>query len=167
MKPALYIFTILAALALANCNKSAEDSPADKSPNGEAKSQQVASPDSLLGEIIVEMRGFAEAMNSVNDRASAESAAARIKKHAEAALRIAKEMEKLDIPSESEKNQLAAKWQKCEEDIRSKPRPDRSKMKDPQEVRKIMRSGMQTAGNTLTRADEILRKYGIQLTHSK
>lgn len=152
MKPNLSKITMAASVAVSMFFVSCGD---DKKGGGGADTL-----DSLADEVIEQVNRVPEAMSSIKDKESAETAAKTIGDVGDQLVSIAGRMEKLDVPSDEEKKRID---KKIEDGIAGGDEKmgsmDPKVMADP-EIQKIIGDAMKGFMEKMKKAEETFKKYG-------
>ena len=130
----------------------------NKEPNKEAKN--VDTPDSLTDELIVQMNVLADAMGSITDKASAEAAVTQINGVGDAFEAIAARLDKLETPSEEEKQRLEAKMDEASSASKAKMKPVMELIRQNQDVASVIGPAMAAFKERMRKLDPIFERFG-------
>ena len=159
LNQSIFLCAAFASMSLfVSCDKKEEAESSDG--DSTAAVAKKDTPDSLTDEMIAGMNKLADAMSSAKDKESAEAAVKKIEAVADEFAALAGRMDKLETPTEEEKEALNTKMDKASEEMEKKMGGVMSAMMQNQEIAQIIGPAMQKFGERMSEHDKVFERFG-------
>jgi hypothetical protein len=160
---ALRLFSIAtaasASLFFTSCGEK-KDGDGGADGDGNTQTEKKDTPDILTDEMITQMNAFADAMLSIKDKASAEEAIKKIDSIGDEIETLAGRFDKLETPSEAEKERLEEKMNNAEDALEKKMESSMPAIMSNPEVAGVLMPAMMKFGERMKKHDPVFERFG-------